>query len=318
MTIALVGTGSMAHEYYKVLKELSDDIVVIGNSPASVRAFEIKTNAEAYSGGFVNVVKSSDFDPSRITHAIVAVGAESLFQVTRDIIKTGIKNILVEKPACLYEHQLGELVGYQSSDDGLGIYVGYNRRFYQSVMQLEECLLADGGLLSFTFDFTEWSHIVEREVQSDIIKNNWFIANSTHVVDLAFFIGGEIKDLSSYTSGSLSWHDKAIYSGAGITKENILFSYHSNWSSAGRWSLEFNSPARKYILRPLESLQAIDRGTVKKYEISTKAEYDKRFKPGLYLQVEAFLNGNVQRLCNLDQHLRMFRIYKKISADPSI
>ena len=58
------------------------------------------------------------------------------------------------------------------------------------------------------------------------ILKEWFIQNSSHVVDLAFNLGGNPVEMKSFVSGGQSWHPKGtIFSGAGITDKNALFSY---------------------------------------------------------------------------------------------
>ena len=82
------------------------------------------------------------------------------------------------------------------------------------------------------------------------------MANSTHVVDLAFFLGGAPEKISSYVGGKLDWHPNgSIFSGAGITKNNTLFSYNANWEAPGRWGVEVITNKSRLILRPLEKLQ---------------------------------------------------------------
>ena len=74
--------------------------------------------------------------------------------------------------------------------------------------------------------------------QSDKIKKAWFLQNSTHVIDLAFLWPAGPK-IYALKAGKLKWHPSgAIYAGAGITDKRALFSYHANWNSAGRWSVE--------------------------------------------------------------------------------
>ena len=75
----------------------------------------------------------------------------------------------------------------------------------------------------------------------------WFLQNSSHVIDLAFFIGGHPTDLKSFVSAGASWHPSGtVFSGAGVTSSNALFSYNANWDSAGRWWVEFLTKENRY------------------------------------------------------------------------
>lgn len=76
--------------------------------------------------------------------------------------------------------------------------------------------------------------------------------------------------------GHLSWHPKTKFTGAGLTEKNVLFSYHSNWESAGIWGLELNTYKRKIILRPLEEVQIQWKGSiqVEKHEMDISVDQE--------------------------------------------
>ena len=235
----LIGAGQMAVDYFKVLKSLGISCIVIGRSETSAKVFFDKTGDMPIVGGLYSFIKTN---PSKCTHAIVSVGVNYLSKITIKLLNYNIKNILVEKPAGLNIEEIQSILNLTKKKKA-NVFVGYNRRFYASVRKAKEIIKSDGGLLSLKFDFTEWSDSIMNLDIDRKIKNKWLIANSTHVIDLAFFLGGEPEKIYSNTSGSLKWHPTAsIFSGSGITKSGVLFSYSANWESAGRWSLHLETP----------------------------------------------------------------------------
>ena len=74
------------------------------------------------------------------------------------------------------------------------VYIAYNRRFYASVLEAKRRIDEDGGLSSFIFEFTEWSHSITNLDKTKFQLNNWFIGNSTHVIDAAFFLVANLKN----------------------------------------------------------------------------------------------------------------------------
>ena len=63
----------------------------------------------------------------------------------------------------------------------------------------------------------------------------------------------------------------------------------------------------------MEQLQLQDKGSVKVYPVEINDHLDKDFKPGFYLETEAFLDGNYTRLCSLEQQAdHVTNIYNKI------
>lgn len=237
------------------------------------------------------------------TKVIIATGTESLMPTLELLLNAGIKHVLVEKPAAISMNELldkeEEISGYYAE-----IYVGYNRRFYASVLEAEKLIEQDGGLETLQFEFTEWAHRIEPLVKAEGVKENWFFANSTHVVDLAFSLAGKPTTWQAFSKeGNISWHHRSNFAGAGVTEKGVLFSYLANWESAGRWAIELLTRKRRIYLKPLESLSIQEKGSVKVEEHSFDDEIDKKYKPGLYKQVLAFLENERSRLVSFKEHV---------------
>lgn len=300
--ILLVGAGRMAIEYAKVLKSLNKPFICVGRSFSSAKKFMELMNIPAETGGLKKYLKENTSLPSS---AIVTVNIEQLCPVTLTLLEHGVKRILIEKPGGIDSNEIGKIVR-KSEKVNAEVYVAYNRRFYSSTFKAEKIIKNEGGMQSFHFDFTELSHLISKSNINSVVKKNWLLANSTHVIDTAFYFGGEPKYLTCHTSGSLDWHPtSSIFTGSGITKENILFSYHANWNSPGRWGLELMTEESRLILRPMEELyiQRKDSFEIEKVPISDDLDY--KFKPGLFLLVKSFFNSNNdKRLVTIDEQYR--------------
>ncbi len=249
--------------------------------------------------------------------AIVTVGVEELSSTCVLLLQSGVRRILLEKPG---GNGAGEIraVAEAAESAGAEVFLAYNRRFYASSRRAREIVAEDGGLTSFTFEFTEWSRDIEKLDLSSALKQNWFLANSSHVCDLAFFLGGAPVRFSAESGGALPWHPAgAVFAGAGVTEKGALFSYHANWDSAGRWGVELSTRARRLILRPMEKLAETRRGTVSVQDVPLNDDLDLRFKPGLYRQVQAFLANDHTDLLPVADQLRMIQtVYARICPNP--
>lgn len=310
--IWIVGAGGIAIEYAKILKSLGRDFVVIGRGAASAVKFKEATGIEPILGGLENYLKTAPALPEK---AINCVRASDLGKTNICLSNYGVKCILSEKPGFLPIE--AKTVYDAAMDNGTAIYIAYNRRFYASVLAAEKIIKEDGGLLSFNFEFTEWAHVIEASLSiPEIEKNNLFITNSTHVVDLAFFLGGTPREMSCYQNGTVGWHTPSNFAGSGITDKGVLFSYNANWNAPGRWAVELLTEKHRIYLKPMEQLQLQDKGSVKVYPVEIDDHLDKEFKPGFYLQTKAFLEDAVERLCTLKQQVeRMDTVYRKISRE---
>jgi predicted dehydrogenase len=307
--IYLIGTGPMSQSYAQVLQNMGVPFAVIGRGISSAEKFEEVIGVKPFIGGLDRFLEDQNF--SIDDYIIIATGTEALMPTLKKTLISGAGKVLVEKPAALSIQELLENEAFLSAH-AEKVFIAYNRRYYASVVESIKLIDEDGGLESMHFEFTEWAHRIEPLLKASGVKENWFFANSTHVVDLAFFIAGKPNNWSAYAQkGHLSWHPKTKFCGAGLTEKGVLFSYHSNWESAGRWGIELMTFKRKIMLRPLEEIQIQIKGTT---EITThKLDLQDDFKPGLVGQVTAFLNSDNGHLLSMDEHLDNTRnIYYKI------
>ncbi len=309
--IWLVGASNMAVDYFKVLRSFHASITVIGRGEASSKKFHSKTDFKPIVGGFKNFLKSK---PKKCDSLIIAVSIDNLAKIALQAIDFGIKNILLEKPGAL---ELNEILSIKNKAKkyNVNVHIAYNRRFYASTLRAKEIIKNDRGVKSFNFEFTEWSNIVEKSNQNQIIKEKWFIANSSHVADLAFFLGGFPTSISSYTYGSLSWHKSAsIFTGSGKTDIGALFSYQANWECPGRWSLEVLTNNNRLIFKPMEKLFIQKKGEISIIEDSNlNYEIDEKFKPGLYNQTKSFLKKEFKDMLSINDLPSFVNIYNKIA-----
>lgn len=309
--VLLVGAGVMAMDYQKVLTHLNLDFDVIGRSESNANTFAEKTGIKPITGGLENYLKKTTIEKG--TFAIVATGAENLLKSLFALFRAGVEKILIEKPAALSIQELldseEELRPYFDK-----VFVAYNRRFYQSVQTAEKLIKEDGGIKTLHFEFTEWSHLITDAPILPEVKANWFFINSTHVIDTAFFLAGMPMQLNCFSQqGCLSWHQRTNFTGAGITDKNVLFSYFSNWESAGRWVIELMTEKRRIIFRPLEGIMIQEKGSVVQSVYEFDDKIDKEFKPGLYQQVKHFIDNKNDRLLSIDLHIfNCKNVYQKI------
>ena len=302
--IWLIGPGNIGLDYVKVLQSMSIDhiLTVIGRS--NKPDFPIPV----YSKGLKSYI---DKNPNIPEYAIVAVNENQLYSTTKQLIQFGVKNILIEKPASININDLNILIK-SSLLKNTNLYVGYNRRFYQSVQTCKRMINESKGPISINFDFTEWIHTIDFNHYTKDELQHFFLCNSSHILDTVFYLAGKPSKINCLTNGKLKWHPSAaVFVGSGVTDKNILFSYSSNWLSAGRWGIEISLPNKKLILRPIEKLFVQQKGSLSLEEI-TLDNIDENFKPGLYNEVKSFL-GNRENLCTLNEQLKNFKYFYKIA-----
>lgn len=308
--ILLVGAGPMAIEYTKVLQAMNRPVLVAGRGEKSAEKFRQETGIPVITGGLESWLKQTTDIPAA---AIVCVGEKWLGQAARQLINRGVRDILVEKPGGFDSRDIRD-VALAAQAKNANVYVGYNRRFYASTQKAQQIISEDGGVLSFSFEFTEWGHVIADLEKEDGVKEEWFLANSTHVIDLAFFLGGRPKEICCFTAGGVEWHPRAsIYAGAGITEAGALFSYQANWEAPGRWAVEVLTKKHRLIFKPMEKLQVQNIGSVAIQEVEIDDALDKKFKPGLFRQVESFFSGRKKNLPTIQEQVMMLEHFDRMN-----
>ena len=308
--IALIGAGPMAVAYADVLNDLGVETRVIGRGEKSAAAFTEKTGLEVRIGGLEDYLNSDEALPD---YAIVSTPVDALAPNAKAIITAGIKNILVEKPAGLTPEETKELSAFAATHQA-NVYVAYNRRFYSSVMAAKKLIHADGGATSLRMEFSEFAFRIKDVPTAAHIKSQWLYANSTHVLDMGFFLAGYPKAISGMRAGGSDWHPAGSqFVGHGQLENGGLFSYHADWDAAPRWMVEVMTPKRTLMFNPLEKLNERSPEGFAITPVELDDDLDTRFKPGLHAQTGAFLKGDVADLATIENHAHhMEEIYKVI------
>ena len=303
MTILIVGAGPMAMAYVEVLRALGKQIVVVGRGEQTAALFEAKTGVSVVRGG---VHQLPNCIRNQIAAAIVATDIDHLAPVSIELALMGVRRILIEKPAGVDANEIRNL-SLRLSMLGCNAYVAYNRRFYASTRKARDIINTDGGVTSFHFEFTEIEDRVLSVPRSQRVLHNFTMGNSSHVVDLAFFLCGKPQTSVGSTSGSLSWHPSAsTFAGMGYTFDQALFTWRADWRSAGRWCIDIRTRCRRLLLEPLETIAIQEKGSFRLEHLELQDEDDRDFKPGIKLQVQAFLSDrpDTTDLISLAAHCR--------------
>lgn len=312
--VLIVGAGTMTKEYIKVLKAMNVDFEVIGNSEDRAKALQDETGATVHFGGLEKYIAENEVSPN--CYFINATNVTKLGFLNLYLLRHGCKHILSEKPGMV---SLDEGYALLEAAKEAEVYIAYNRRFYASSLAAARIIEEDGGVTSFNIEFTEWRHVFDQLGEKDYL-DKLVLANSTHVIDMAFFLsGGKVDSITSIIKGQndISWHKcGSVYGGVGTTDKGQIFTYSANWDAPGRWAAELNTRNHRLIFRPLEKLQLQDKGSVKIYEPEVDYSFDEKYKPGLYKEVQAFLNDNAERrLCTLQEQVNNLKFYSKISGE---
>lgn len=288
MKILIVGAGTIAKEYVKALLAQQITPIVIGRGEAKVTQLKKEyPHVEAYPGGLENWLGQNQ--PPK--YAIVATPIDYLAKATQTLINAGCQNLLVEKPLTYSALEAQELSQLAKEKDAR-VHIAFNRRSYRSVKEARKLIEKDGGVCSFHFDFTEAIFRIDETKFNTESQRHWGIANSSHVIDTAFYLGGKPNWIEAHQYGkAINWHPAgSIFTGIGETTEGVPFTYHANWGCPGRWSIEIMTPKRKLLFSPMEKLHQQLKDSFKIELVELNYSLDTDYKPGFYLQLKEFMD----------------------------
>ena len=124
--IWIIGTGTIALEYAKILNQLGHEFIAVGRSGKNADEFIEAGAKEVVSGGLNNYLAASPTTPQKV---IVATNVDQLAEVTVSLLNFGIKDILVEKPGFCRPEEITPVVQLAQAKNA-HVLLAYNRRFY--------------------------------------------------------------------------------------------------------------------------------------------------------------------------------------------
>ena len=308
-SVLIIGGGYMGKEYAHVLEQLGiNDVTIVTKSPKQASDFSAKFDYTILDGGFEKQLSSV----GKKDLVIIATPTEFLVPATKLAIKTGQTRILLEKPGSLFHKELfslNEIIDQQK------IRIAYNRLLYPNFHKIKQLAENEGGIASCKFDFTEWTHKIPFDVYQENEYILWGISNSLHVITMALELIGMPKEIVSFQSGKLDWHPSgSIFVGAGVSEENIPFSYHANWESTGRWMVEIMTKENLYRLMPLEKIFVCKKGTVEWKPVNFQVAFQE-LKFGIAEEVVAMLDDELEDeigMVTLEKAIEYNKIAEKI------
>lgn len=309
-TVLIIGAGWMAEQYCVALTQMSfRDVCVVSRSEESAKACCAKFGFRPYYGGYEKYLPElGTFDL-----VIVATPVHELKPAAMRAVECANKNIMVEKPASLYSSELFEWAK-QSDEWNVRIRIAYNRLVYPNLWKLKELVQSEGGITSCKYTFTELVHTINFDNNRTDVYERWGIANSLHVISMAHYLIGLPKEMQTYRFGKLDWHPSGDrFVGAGVSEENIPFSYHADWSSAGRWGIEIMTPQNAYRLIPLEQIYQCKKGAFTWEVVETTSAFPD-VKQGIAEEVAIMLDPELEKTIPL-ANIKKAAEYTKLAEE---
>jgi len=301
----LIGLGDIAPKHIQVMENLDCKINgVLG------RNYE-KTITKASQFDIKNVYKSvEEITKDDCDFFTILTSPENNSEVLKKILPFK-KAILVEKPVSFSSKDMDGIIELNKKYQA-PVMVSMNRRFYSVFHKgLDYLKRLDKQINSIVIEAPERINDIQKSSKfSDLVKKNWMFCNSIHCVDLIRFFGGDVEKIETNSDPK-----RLLYSAIGHCKNNVEFTYISNWKSPGSWSITLYADDVRITFNPLEK-GIILKNNVKE-EIDPSQE-DIKFKPGFYDQLQYFLKNVVTEnnypwpVANLEDHKKSIKLVEEI------
>ena len=311
LRLGIVGAGHIAKKHLEVVSKIKGLKVTSITSRTYKKA---KFLAKDFNINYVfkdikNMIKEDKPDG-----LLILVSAENIYKITQKIIPYKIP-FFVEKPPGLNLSEIKKL-SFLSSKYKVINMVGFNRRFYSNFILGAKIIKKHGKLLGITIEGHERFWKIKNLI-SKKNRDSWIYSNSSHVIDLFRFFGGEIISTKSFTRNI---HNKNPDQFSSIIKfkNGIIGNFISNWYSPSGWSVVLHGEKVMVEFKPLEEGVWIDQKFVK-HKIKNDIK-DMEYKPGFYMQMNAFKKLLVTKEMiwpsqDLNSSLKTFELIRLINND---
>lgn len=318
--IAVIGLGNIAHKHAEVIAALPSAQLVAG----------VKRDADA-GKSFCAIHGIPHFFPStdhllgwgEFDAAVVACGHHFTVEISKAVLSTG-RPCLIEKPVGFSAEETQSVLDAAIAGATWGM-VGVNRRFYSIFQKARELLADAGGLRAIRVEHTEWMHQAATWGLSDDLLDRYFYINGIHLVDTMCHLAGipaSIDAVARQFPGRRNAYDAMFRFPSGSVGH-----YSGQWYAPGRWALDLFAKDLRITFPRME--EAVIHRTGAESVALELDEIDRRFKPGFYRQMEAFLamvranagqSGLAKRSresCLLPEAVEVMRVVEAIAGDKS-
>lgn len=311
--VAFVGAGTMAEEHIKAFDYLKKKYKIVGIFSRTLKKAKIlqnKYNIPILCNSIEELYKKTKADL-----LIIAINIKSSKKMLFKSISFNWK-IIIEKPLGYNFKESIEIANKLKKRKRINkVFVGLNRRNYQSTLQLIKMLNSEKLFFKRTVEVQDSQNLSNPATNRHpfIIRKYWMYANCIHLIDyFSVFCRGYLKKIL---------HKKAfkLANMSNVTTKLFFSSgdvgiYKCDWKKKIRWSVKLKSKKSIFILKPLEKLLLKKlNNKIKKTYIDYKKDY--MFKPGILQQaLEAYkmLNKTKNNLPTCSSSFKSMNLVNKI------
>lgn len=304
--LAIVGYGNIGAEHHKVFEALGCEVVASCNRSEKGRS---RAQASGIEKTFTSIHQMiDDTNPDGI---ICSTSLFNNYSVCKELIPYR-KPILLEKPPGTTFGELNQLIELQEKCE-TQVMVATNRIWYSV---LHKALEDVGGIKEVESVAVVWSEdpirLRDKRGFTDQQVASRNFSNSIHGLSLLHFLCGPFDRPNLFFNKRSGYFQYNLHL-SGVSQRGVLGSFHSSWTHRLPWTLSFYGGQKSYVFSPLEACKVTDYLKGTEYFLSPEL-YDRKYKPGFYLQAKKFLQNDSDRY-NLKSVKHLYKLASQLSAE---
>lgn len=315
LAFAIIGCGSIAIDHAFAIKKLGHKIVY-GSTKN-----ENSSNWKNFKKKFPSIIflktekilKNKDID-----RIVSCLPIEDQVKYFKKILSSN-KPILIEKPLHFNHKELKKILNKKKFFlENKAI--AYNRRSYE-IIKIVKNKIKNSSIKSVDVNISENSKILKKKFNKKVNKFFLHVGSSSHIIDLLFFLFGELKILNKW-----SYNERKLKSIFLLlnTKKNfpIFVKINPNDSENASIKIRFIDDTL-WSLSPIETLNIYEGNKTvrsknnffgKEYKSIVKFTHkeNKKFRPGFLTQMRNFANLNFKKLVTPKHNIKLLTLLDEI------
>ncbi len=277
LKFAFIGTGYMANEYAKVLKNgfsrRSEIVAAINKSSDSVKAFTKKFKVSKHYSELKEMMIYAKPDV-----VIVCVNELSTYGVLKELSLYPCI-CLIEKPVGINHVESLKILKLKKNKKFFP-FVALNRREFSSVKKAVNLISKDKSPRIINIFDQESSLVAKKSGQPDKVVKNWMYANSIHIIDfINIFARGKINKIKKVERNNI--FKEGIFSCILSHDSGDKVFYNCIWNRPSPWSVQVSTKKYFVELKPLENVSFLTNKN-RKWNFLKSSTLDINYKPGIY------------------------------------
>lgn len=299
LNVVLFGAGKAGNYHAQSLMNIKnvDIIGVLNSGKKDPEIFRLKYKIASWIKNLIELKKIiKDVDAF-----IIASSSDHTLEILKNISSYNIPS-LIEKPLGISLNESTEILSLIKNNK-LN-FVGYNRRFYSTVLKSQYFIKRFGVPYSIHIDAPEPYELLLKRNKKLVDVENRLILNTTHALDIFNLMYGEYKTTTNFDHSYKINGLKIDYMSFINFSNNNTGSFISHWLSPGDWVVKMFGDNYQIRLNLTKNKGEI---TIKKSKVINFSQdnEDKISKPGILRQNYFFLKSVEQgqkahtNLCSL-------------------